>query len=45
MRLEKKEKLKNTIEELGFREDMDYNGKMVLKNNVPIKKNMNYLEV
>jgi pseudouridine-5'-phosphate glycosidase len=45
MRLEEREKLKNTIEELGFKEEIDYNGKMVLKNNIPIKKNMNYREV
>lgn len=38
-------KLKNIIEELGFKEEIDYNGKMVLKNNVPIKKNMHYWEV
>ena len=45
MKEEQKQKLKNTIEELGFKEERDYNGKMVLKNNIPIKKNMNYNEV
>lgn len=37
--------MKNTIEELGFKEESDYNGKMVLKNNVPIKKTMDFREV
>ena len=45
MKLEEKQKLKNTIEELGFKEERDYNGKTVLKNNIPIKKTMNYGEV
>lgn len=45
MKLEKKDKLKHTIEELGFREEKDYNGKMVLKNNISIKKTMTFKEV
>ncbi|TXI81281.1 MAG: hypothetical protein E6Q39_01500 [Crocinitomicaceae bacterium] len=45
MKLEKKEKLKNTIEELGFKEEKDYNGKMVLKNSIPIKKTLAFKEV
>ena len=45
MKLEEKENLRNTIQDLGFREERDYNGRMVLKNNVPIKKTMNFDEV
>jgi hypothetical protein len=45
MRLEKKQLLQRKIEELGFREEKDYDGKIVLKNNIPIKKHMAFKEV
>jgi hypothetical protein len=45
MKLEKKAFLKKKIEELGFKEEKDYDGKIVLKNNIPIKKNMAFREV
>ena len=32
--------MKKTIEDLGFKEERDYDGKIVLKNNIPIKKKM-----
>jgi len=37
--------LKQTIGELGFKEERDHKGKLVLKNNLPNKRNMNYAEV
>jgi hypothetical protein len=45
MKFEKKTFLKKKIEELGFKEERDYDGKIVLKNNIPIKKNMAFREV
>ena len=45
MKLEEKERLRQTIQDLGFREEKDYNGKMVLKNNIPIKRSMDFQEV
>lgn len=40
MQLEKKEFLKRKIEELGFKEEKDYDGKVVLKSNLPVKRYM-----
>lgn len=45
MKLQKKAFLQKKIEELGFKEEKDYDGKIVLKNNIPIKRNMAFKEV
>lgn len=37
---EKQVKLRNIINQLGFVEGIDYNGEKVLKNNIPIRKQM-----
>ena len=45
LKLEKKEHLNKIVNQLGFKEEIDYDGKTVLKNNVFIKKKMSLEEV
>ncbi len=45
MKQEKRDFLNKTIQKLGFKEEKDYDGQVVLKNNVPIKRSMTYRQV
>lgn len=45
LKLEEKENIKKIVNDLGFKEEKDYDGKSVLKNRIPIKQNLSLKEV